>query len=119
MVSGKLFYNIKYLVLVIDCFLSWRDHIDHISSKISKSVNIIAKLKRHLTTQSLVSIYYALVRLHSVGVIYFEAPVSQLVKLQNKVVRDIKNVPLRDHITPHYVNLGLIKLPDIIKLNTC
>ena len=73
MVSGKLFYNIKYLVLVIDCFLSLRDHIDHISSKISKSVNIIAKLKRHLTTQSLVSIYYALVRLHSVGVIYLRS----------------------------------------------
>ena len=36
-------YNIKYLGLVIDCFLSWHDHIDHISSKISKSVNIIAK----------------------------------------------------------------------------
>ena len=46
------------------------------------------------------------------------APVSQLVKLQNKVVRVINNVPLRDHITPHYANLGLIKLPDIVKLNT-
>ena len=54
-------YNIKYLGLIIDCFLSWHDHIDHISSKISKSVNIIAKLKRHVTTQSLISIYYALV----------------------------------------------------------
>ena len=49
----------------------------------------------------------------------YEAPVSELVKLQNKVVRVINNVPLRDHITPHYVNLGLIKLPDIVKLNTC
>ena len=29
------------------------------------------------------------------------------------------DVPLRDHITPHYANLGLIKLPDIVKLNTC
>ena len=28
------------------------------------------------------------------------------------------DVPLRDHITPHYANLGLIKLPDIVKLNT-
>ena len=119
MVSGKLFYNIKYLVLVIDCFLSWRDHIDHISSKISKSVNIIAKLKRHLTTQSLVSIYYALVRLHSVGVIYLRSSSITIGKAkQNKVVRDINNFPLRDHITPHYVNLGLIKLPDIVKLNT-
>ena len=29
------------------------------------------------------------------------------------------DVPLCDHITPHYANLGLIKLPDIVKLNTC
>ena len=34
-------------------------------------------------------------------------------------MRVINNVPLRDHITPHYANLGLIKLPDIVKLNTC
>ena len=54
-------YNIKYLGLVLDCFLSWHDHIDHISGKISKSVNIIAKLKRHVTKQSLISIYYTLV----------------------------------------------------------
>ena len=31
----------------------------------------------------------------------------------------MNDVPLRDHITPHYVNLGLIKLPDIVKLYTC
>ena len=28
----------------------------------------------------------------------------------------MNNVPLRGHITPHYVNLGLIKLPDNVKL---
>ena len=49
----------------------------------------------------------------------YEAPLSQLVKLQNKAIRIINNVPIRDHVTPHYVSLGLIKLPDIIKLSTC
>ena len=34
---------------------------DHISSKISKSVNIIAKLKPHVASQSLINIYYAIV----------------------------------------------------------
>ena len=31
------------------------------------------------------------------------------------------NMPLHEHtcISPHYVNLGLIKLPDIVKLSTC
>ena len=40
-------HTVKYLGLVIDSFLSWHDHIDDISRKISKSLNIIAKLKRH------------------------------------------------------------------------
>ena len=49
----------------------------------------------------------------------YEASLSQLVKLQNKAIGIINNVPVRDHVTPHYVGLGLIKLPDIIKLSTC
>ena len=96
----------------------------HISSKISKSVNIIAKLKPHVTSQSLISIYYVLIYPYlTYGCVLwgnnYETPLSQLVRLQNKVVRIINNVPLHDHITPHYVNLGLINLPDIFKLYTC
>ena len=77
-----------------------------------------------MTSQSLISIYYAIVYPYlTYGCVLwgnnYEAPLSQLVRLQNKAVRIINNVPLRDHITPHYVNLGLIKLPDIVKLYTC
>ena len=28
------------------------------------------------------------------------------------------NVPIHDHITPHYINLHLLKFPDIVKLHT-
>ena len=54
-------FTVKYLGLIIDCSLSWHDHIEYICSKISKSINIIAKLKPYVTRQSLLSIYYALV----------------------------------------------------------
>ena len=65
--------------------------------------------KIHLST----SIYYALVYPYlTYGCVLwgnnYEAPLSQLVRLQNKAIRIINNVPLREHITPHYVNLGLI-----------
>ena len=43
---------------------------------------------------------------------------AQLIRLQNKVVKIIKEVPLRDSITPHYVNLGLLKFRDTVKLYT-
>ncbi|RMX46931.1 hypothetical protein pdam_00024873 [Pocillopora damicornis] len=49
----------------------------------------------------------------------YSASLSQIVKLQNKVVRDINDVPLMESITPHYPSLGLLKIPDIVKLNTC
>lgn len=50
----------------------------------------------------------------------YEAPLSQFSgKATRPIVRIINNAPFRDHITPHYVNLGLINLPAIIKLRTC
>ena len=49
----------------------------------------------------------------------YNAPLSQIVKLQNKAVRVINDVPLMEPITPHYLSLHLLKFPDIVKLNTC
>ena len=31
----------------------------------------------------------------------------------------LHDVPLRDHITPHYVHLGLLKFRDIVKIYNC
>ena len=47
--------NVKYLG-VIDSHLSWRYHIDYISSKISKGVGIIARLRHYVPTSTLLSI---------------------------------------------------------------
>ena len=40
---------VKYLGVYIDCHLTWHDHIDYICGKISKNVNIMVKLKRHVS----------------------------------------------------------------------
>ena len=31
----------------------------------------------------------------------------------------MNDVPLRDHITPHYAHLGLLKFRDIVKIHNC
>ena len=49
----------------------------------------------------------------------YDSPLSDVVKLQNKVVQIINDVPIRDHLTPHCINLGLLKFSDIIQLHTC
>ena len=83
----------------------------------------MTRLKRYLTSKSLVSVYYSLIYPY----LYygcplwennFESPLSKVVKLQNQTVRIINDVQLMEPITPHYVTLRLLKFPDIVKLNT-
>ena len=78
----------------------------------------------YLTSKSLVSVYYSLIYPHLYyGCLLwgnnYDAPLSKVVKLQNKAVGIINDVPFMKPIIPHYVALRLLKLPDIVKLSMC
>ena len=75
--------------------------------------------KQHLLVCINLLYILTLLMLVHYGEIINNAPLSQIVELQNKAVRIINGVPLMESITPHYVSLSLLKFPDIVKLNTC
>ena len=52
---------VKYLGIMIDSDLSWKNHIDFICHKISKSIGIIAKLRHYIPHHLLLSIYHTLI----------------------------------------------------------
>ena len=54
-------HYVKYLVVLIDSHLSWRYHIDYISSKISEGVGIIARLRHFVPNSTLLKIYRSLI----------------------------------------------------------
>ena len=108
--------KIEYLGIYIDSHLSWHDHIDYVCDRVSKSINIMTKIKSYLGNQC----YYSLVYPHLIyGSLLrgnnYDNPLSQLIRLQNKAVRIMNDVPLRDHITPHYVHLGLLNFVILLK----
>ena len=53
--------KIKYFGDYIDSHLSWHDHIDYVCDEVSKSINIMTKIKSCLGNQCLTSIYYSIV----------------------------------------------------------
>ena len=54
---------IRYLGVLIDSHLNWKDHILNLSKKLSKSIGIICKLRHFVNIQILVQLYYAIVYL--------------------------------------------------------
>jgi len=83
----------------------------------SKNVNIIVKLKRYVLKAILISLYYSLIYPYlTYGCTLwgnnYNTPLSQIIKLRNKAVRVINDVPLMESITPHYVSLSLFKFPN-------
>ena len=53
---------VKYLGVLIDSNLTWKQHILFISSKISKSLGIISRLRHFVPTDTLLSIYRSLIQ---------------------------------------------------------
>ena len=53
--------KIVFLGVILDDKLSWKSHISHVSTKISKSIGIICKSSFFLLKQSLFTLYYSMV----------------------------------------------------------
>ena len=53
--------HVKYLGVLIDYKLSWKNHIDSITLKLSKTIGLLSKIRHFVPFHTLVSIYNCLV----------------------------------------------------------
>ena len=63
-ISEKKF--IKYLGVLIDSTLSWKDHISNSANKLSRAIGILYKLRPFVSLKIMKDIYYALIYSHLV-----------------------------------------------------
>ena len=52
---------VKFLGVLIDYRLSWRDHINNVKNKISKGIGIISKTRKYFDSDTLLTLYYSFV----------------------------------------------------------
>ena len=104
--------HIKYLGLIMDCHLSWKYHINHISSKISKSVGIIAKLRHFVPYHTLLNIYRSLIAPYiNYGILAWgqaaQTYLDKILILQKKALRLMSFAGYRDHAIPLFLESSI------------
>ena len=106
---------VKYLGVLIDSNLSWRYHIDHISSKTRKGIGIIARLRHFVPSNTLIRIYRSLIEPYiSYGLTAWgqaaNCYLNKVLILQKRALRLIYFSDCRAHAIPLFVSASILPL---------
>ena len=106
------------LGVFIDNKLSWAEHINHISRKVSKSIGIIIKARKSFDNDTLLNLYNASILPHISYCIHVwgtaaSVHIERLHVLQKKIVRIICGVHPRTHTQPLFQLLHLLSINQI------
>ena len=52
---------VKYLGLIVDDKLTWSQHVDYISSKITRNIGILKRIRHFIPKESLLLLYHTLI----------------------------------------------------------
>ena len=119
---------IKYLGVLIDSTLSWKEHVSYLSKKLSRAVGILYKLRPFVNTKIMKNIYYALFYSHITYAIevWGSTGITNLNKIITLQKRVIRLMAYRDQFpvlpgplfpsSPLFRELGLLKTNDIFVL---
>ena len=115
--------SIKFLGVIIDDKLAWKDHISHISKTISRNTGVLSKLRSFLPTSTLFTLYNTLILpyLSYCNIVWARTSTSRLHSLliiQKRAIRIATMSHPRDHTAPLFGKLHTLTLTDINKLQT-
>ena len=105
---------IKYLGVLIDSNLTWKYHISHVASKVSKT-SIIARLRHFIPMSALLHIYRSLVLPYlSYGLVAWgqaaQTHLNKIFTLQKRALRLMHFAQYRSHATPFFIASNVIPL---------
>ena len=110
----------KFLGVYFDPELNFKFHINHISSKISRSLFLLRRCKNLLSTHSLKTLYYSLIHCHLIYGIQIwgcSSPsiTNNLFKKQKAAIRIVCNEKYSAHPEPLFKSMEILPLSSLIE----
>ena len=114
---------VNFLGIQIDSDLKWDVHINNIKSKISKCIGILYKLRFHVPSSVLVTLYNSLVLPYlSYCIVVWgnscQTRMDVLFKLQKRAIRICTNSNYRAHSAPLFRKLKTLNVHDLFLYHT-
>ena len=108
----------KFLGVIIDNKLTWKDHIMYISGKISRGMGIIIKSRKFLYKQTLLNLYYSFIYpyfiyCNQVWGNTYKTYLQKLTLLQKRIIRIIAGVHPLTHTDPLFMQFNILKFAHI------
>ena len=111
----------KFLGIIIDESLSWKQHLSSVNKKLSHALFGIKQLKFFLPKESLRILYFSLIHSHlSYGLLAWGnsngTAMRKLETIQKRAIRSIYNKKYNSHTDPLFKQSGILKIPDMYQL---
>ena len=108
----------KFLGLFIDDSLSWKCHMAHVNSKISRAMFAINQVKHFLPYDSMKTLYFSLVHPHILyGILAWgnakAATLHKTIVLQKRALRTMNNAKYNSHTEPLFKTAEILKVKDL------
>ena len=105
----------KYLGVLIDNHLTWKYHISHVASKISRNIGIIARLRHFTPFSTLQHVYRSLIFPYlSYGLVAWglaaQSHLEKILVLQKRAVRLMKFAQSRTHAIPYFISSNIMPI---------
>ena len=112
----------KFLGVLIDEKLNWKDHISSVRSKLSKSLFTLNRAKHVLNQDAMLTVYNSIILPHLTyccelwGNTY-KSNLHDIVILQKKIIRVIHGASYTEHTNRLFDKSKILKFNDIVNLN--
>ena len=101
--------DITFLGVTVDNRLSWKPHISNICKTISRNIGVIYRLKFHIPSSSLITLYYGILAWGNTQ----RNLLDRLLLLQKKSLRIICNTAGRSHTNHLFLGNKSLKVNDL------